>query len=187
MCGRYSLYSKKEVYSKFNFTITPNYNISPGSSIPVLDENFNIKMMHWGLNETWLKNKSIINARLESINNKFFFSKYRRCIFIADGYIEWMKVGSEKIPYFHHFKNKLMYIAGLYNNSNAVIITIRSNQNISHIHNRQPLIIDDNSLYQWSKRRQIIANHKSDLNYYEVSKNINFSNNNYKELLNKIN
>ena len=134
MCGRYSLYSSEKVLQKFGVTISPNYNITPGKKVILLDNKLSLIYMRWGLNFKWLKNNMIINARLESLNNKNFYSDYKRCIFIADGYIEWKKDKNKKTPYFHCINNNLIYMAGLYKDCNAVIITINSGKRISHIH-----------------------------------------------------
>ena len=136
MCGRYSLYSENKVAEKFDFKIIPNYNIIPGNKVVVLDNKLSIQNFFWGFSHSWQKNKMQINARLESINNSSFYSNYKRCIFIADGYLEWNKNNNNnnKIPYFHYLKNSLIFIAGLCTNTHAVIITIQSNKNISHIH-----------------------------------------------------
>ena len=91
MCGRYSLYSENKVAKRFGIKIIPNYNIAPGNKVFVLDNKLSIQTMFWGISYDWLKNKMLINARLESINKNFFYSNYERCIFIADGYFEWKK------------------------------------------------------------------------------------------------
>ena len=72
MCGRYALFSKNKVFSKFGVNITPNYNISPNQNILVIDENLAPKLMNWGLKPEWMK-KSIINARNETLFDKKFF------------------------------------------------------------------------------------------------------------------
>ena len=92
MCGRYSLYSSGEIRKKFGIHVEPNYNISPGNKVIIIDNRVSIKKVTWGINFPWLKNKIHINARLESINRGSFYSQYKRCIFISDGYFEWKKI-----------------------------------------------------------------------------------------------
>ena len=187
MCGRYSLYSKNKVTERFGLKIIPNYNIAPGNKVLVLDDKLSLRNILWGINHTWLKNKMLINARLESINNSSFYSDYNKCVFIADGYFEWKKNKTEKIPYFHYLKDNLIFMAGLYTNTHAVIITIPSNKNISHIHDRQPLIIKEKHLYNWLKKRKIVPADFDSINYYKISNKINSPKNNNKDLLMKIN
>ena len=38
MCGRYSLYSSNEIKDKFGIHVEPNYNISPGNKVLIIDE-----------------------------------------------------------------------------------------------------------------------------------------------------
>ena len=83
MCGRYSLYSKEIIIKKFDINIIPNYNIAPGTQVVVIDANVSIKKVTWGINFPWLKNRMLINARLESIISGSFYNNYKRCIFIA--------------------------------------------------------------------------------------------------------
>ena len=187
MCGRYSLYSENKVAKRFGIKIIPNYNIAPGNKVFVLDNKLSIQTMFWGISYDWLKNKMLINARLESINKNSFYSNYERCIFIADGYFEWKKANGKKKPYFHYLKNNLIFMAGLYISTNAVIITIKSNENISHIHDRQPLIIEEKYLNNWLKKRKIIPIATDKINYHKISNKINYTKNNNKELLFKIN
>ncbi len=187
MCGRYSLYSESKVAQKFGYQIKPSYNIVPGNKVYVLNDGFSIKSMFWGFNYKWIKKNMLINARLESINNSSFYSNFNRCIFIADGYFEWQRVDKKKIQYFHYLKDKLIFMAGFCTDTNAVIITIQSYYKITHIHNRQPLIIDENSLQSWLKDKKIIPIDNNTINYYRVSNKINNAKNNNKDLLLKIN
>ena len=65
MCGRYSLYSTEKVKKRFGITVVPDYNISPGHKVIIIDDQVLIKKITWGINFPWLKNKTHINARLE--------------------------------------------------------------------------------------------------------------------------
>ena len=187
MCGRYSLYSKEIITKKFDINIIPNYNISPGTKVVVIDANISIKKVTWGINFPWLKNRMLINARLESIISSSFYNNYRRCIFIADGYFEW-KINKEfKTPYYHYLNDKLIYMAGLYDNYNALIITIQNSNKINPIHNRQPLIVKENYLVNWLKKGKIVSINYDNIHNHIISNKINNTKNNKKSLLNKIN
>ena len=187
MCGRYSLYSTDKVKKYFGISVAPNYNISPGNKVIIIDDRVLIKEATWGINLPWLKNKIHINARLESINTGSFYSSYKRCIFITDGYIEWKKNKDHKTPYFHYLKDSFIYMAGLYNDNGAIIITIQSSSKLSDIHQRQPLIIKNNHLTTWIKKRKIVPINFEDIHFHKISSKINSSRNNHKNLLKKIN
>ena len=187
MCGRYSLYSSNEIRKKFGIHVEPNYNISPGNKVLIIDDRVLIKKITWGINFPWLKNKIHINARLESINTGSFYSNYKRCIFITDGYFEWKKNNDYKTPYFHYLKDSFIYMAGLYNDNGAIIITIPSSSKLNDIHHRQPLIIKDNHLTTWIQKRKIVAINSDNIHFHKISNKINNSKNNEKNLLKKIN
>ena len=48
MCGRYSLYSTNKVKKKFGIHIEPNYNISPGNRVIIIDDRVLIKKKNLG-------------------------------------------------------------------------------------------------------------------------------------------
>ena len=98
MCGRYVLYSKERFKNKYNIYINKNYNISPKQEVLVIDQNRNIVKLKWGIKAEW-KNSLIINARSETIGIKKSFVGLNKCVFISDGYYEWMRSGGLKIPY----------------------------------------------------------------------------------------
>ena len=142
MCGRYVIMSKSAIYKKYRIAINKNFNISPGSRVPVLDQNLEPKMLEWNFSPIWSsKPLNLINARIETLNVKPSFKNALRCIFIADGYYEWKRENKTKIPCYHTLKTGLIYFAGIYNKtSGCCIVTKESNKKISHIHNRQPII-----------------------------------------------
>ena len=187
MCGRYSLYSTDKVKKIFGISVVPNYNISPGNKVIIIDDRVLIKEVTWGISFPWLKNKIHINARLESINTGSFYSNYKRCIFITDGYFEWKKNKGHKTPYFHYLKDSFIYMAGLYDDNGAIIITIESSSKLSDIHQRQPLIIKDNHLTTWIQKKKIVPINFEDIHFHKISNKINNSKNNQKYLLKKIN
>ena len=187
MCGRYSLYSTNKVKKKFGIHAKPNYNIAPGNKVITIDDRVLIKKITWGINFPWLKNKTHINARLESINSGSFYSNFKRCIFITDGYIEWKKNKDFKTPYFHYLKEGFIYMAGLYNENGAIIITVQSSSKLNSIHHRQPLIIKNSHLTTWIQEKKIVPINSENIHFHKISNSINNSKNNEKNLLKKIN
>ena len=49
MCGRYSLYSSNEIRDKFGINVEPNYNISPGNEVLIIDNRVLINKVTWEL------------------------------------------------------------------------------------------------------------------------------------------
>ena len=190
-----------------------NYNTVPSNKLYVLTSKKNLRVvetMTWGIpskRSNRIDSKKLINARIETHQQKPSFRnllKTNRCLIICDGYYEWKKerVGSQ--PYYIYKKSKnLMLMAGLWTTSNlnskksvysCAIITKPSQHTISKIHHRMPYIlhlsdvdtwlncIDNSYSYAISK----LSHSDIELEYYAISKAINYSFNNNPELLDPI-
>ncbi len=120
-------------------------------------------------------NTSQANIRDDTIErNRFFRERLltNRCIFVADGFYEWKKPkgyeslvrgeklpkGVKKIPYRITMKNKQPFaLAGLWRSIEveekkivtAGIITTSPSELMKPIHNRMPVILNDNDLKLW--------------------------------------
>lgn len=174
MCGRFALSPKTQDLEKLvpNLRIDKDlqtrYNIAPNQKIAAVTniEPEQISMLNWGLVPFWAKDPNIgnklINARSETIESKPSFRtsfKSKRCLIFADGYYEWKKTGSMKIPYFIRLKTTKPFVfAGLwdrwYDNqgnelTTAAIITCSPNEYLSGIHDRMPVILDSNNIAEW--------------------------------------
>ena len=109
MCGRFTLSSNKKVEEKFGIEIKPSFNIPPSTNVLVLDKNLKPAKMKWNFSPMWAKQPlNIINARSETLHEKPSFKNTERCIFITDGYYEWMRTNNSKTPYFHYFERDLI-------------------------------------------------------------------------------
>ena len=176
MCGRKTLTKGKiEIIEELfvdewedDFDWEPSYNIAPKQISPILlnDGKRKVKPMYWGLVPSWAKDKTIsakmINARSETLGEKPSFQSLiyqKRCIVISDGYFEWKREGSKKIPYYIRDPDgKLLPMAGLWDECDdkqekkwltyTVITTDPSNQ-INQIHNRMPVILDKLEMDLW--------------------------------------
>ena len=176
MCGRKTLTKGKiEIMEELfvdewedDFDWEPSYNIAPTQISPVLlnDGKRKVKPMCWGLVPSWAKDKTIgakmINARSETLREKPSFQSLiyqKRCIVISDGYFEWKREGKKKKPYYIRDPDgKLLPMAGLWDEwvdkqgkkwlTYTVITTDPSNQ-INHIHNRMPVILDKPEMDLW--------------------------------------
>ena len=200
MCGRYVNKNSFEDIEKLfqadliqspSISIQPSYNICPTQYSPVVvsaGEKYYMENMHWGLIPSWSKDSkfatNLINARIETIQEKPSFKgliNTSRCIVIASGYYEWVQTDSGKQPYYIQGEDNVLPIAGLWTRWNDTktftIITKSANSNISNIHHRMPLIIEQNHIKSFLdhsiKFDSSYNNQDIRLRYHKVSKLIN--------------
>jgi putative SOS response-associated peptidase YedK len=182
MCGRYAFYDHQELSERltnvsldthFLEQFRPTWNAAPSQTLPVIVEDHGqaeVRGMHWGLIPKWTKpgerpKVTPINARAETIAEKPMFRslvKYRRCIVPANGFYEWKRVGSRKQPFFiEPAEGELMLFAGLFDEAKGAddepiasftIITTEANDAVSGLHDRMPVILDDDDLEAWLDR-----------------------------------
>ena len=205
MCGRYVVTNpvsktKKIVKSAIKVEDIENYNAHPYQNLPVIKKYTNgntLENLKWGIIQSWFKNKDfkpLINARLETINEKISFKKLikvSRCVAPADGFYEWKREEKNKIPYYFLRKDKKnLYFAGIYEGNQFCLITEQASEHISKIHHRQPVIIYEKDInrylnielegYTFLKECK-----KPDLEFYEISKDVNKPTNNSISLIQK--
>jgi len=173
MCGRFvrssPVSSVVEIFhcSPASFELSPSYNVAPSQDIIIINDTGKRELIkcRWGFLPPWIKDLSegspVINARAETIDEKPYFKeafKKHRCLVIADGFYEW-KREKQKIPFYILLKSgKPMGFAGLYHYSSSTdgnkicgcaIITTESNELVSVIHNRMPVIVPDGKVDMW--------------------------------------
>ena len=165
MCGRFINLNKVDQLNEIfeidklqNCNNIISYNIAPSqSSIMITNYEFlKIEKAKWGFKFFDKKNnleKNIINARLETINDRILFKESfqkRKCIIPANGYYEWVTKNNIKMPYFiHRFEKQTIYFAGIWKYLNFhentlkvfVIITQFANNLLKEIHHRMPVIL----------------------------------------------
>ena len=156
--------------------LTPRYNICPTQ--PVLcvrqsssGENEAVHL-RWGLVPFWAKDLKMgarmFNARSETAATKPSFRaafKSRRCLVFADGFYEWKKEGQQKQPYYISRRDdKPFCLAGLWESwsdksapsPNAIetctILTTDANAILQPLHDRMPVILQQNSFDFWLDR-----------------------------------
>jgi len=206
MCGRYVVKNpvtktSSLVKSAIQVENNENYNAHPNQKLPVIKKYKNgntLENLKWGLVPNWAKNKdfkSLINARIETIDEKISFKKLiknKRCVAVADGFYEWRREEKVKTPhYFVRKDNNTIYFAGIYENDQFCLITEEAQNNIKEIHHRQPVILIQNDVNRYLnlelqgsaflKERKI-----PDLTFYQVSKDVNKPTNNTASLIQKI-
>ena len=206
MCGRYVVTNpvsktNKIVKSAIQIEDTENYNAHPYQKLPVIKKYINgntLEKLKWGLVPSWSKKKdfkALINARLETIDEKISFKKLiklQRCVAVADGFYEWKREEKNKTPYFFLREDKKnMYIAGIYENNEFCLITENASENVKAIHHRQPVILNEGDVNRYlnlelSGSNFLRESKKTKLSFYEVSKQVNKPTNNSISLIQKL-
>lgn len=190
MCGRYYIDIDNEEFKKIleeaQRNIYENYKtgeIFPTNIAPIYIEDDNKMkplLAKWGFPK-WDGKGIIINARAETLNEKQMFKRLissNRCIVPASYYFEWKQEEQGKDKYKINKPGSNIYMAGLYNiitdTNNQLslfdekkdiyytIITRNSNDSVSHIHSRMPLIFNIEEINKWLKGQSINELMKSD-------------------------
>ena len=203
MCGRYVItqpVSKTEKIVKKAIGVEngDNYNAHPQQKLPVIKQYVNgktLEKLEWGLTPSWAKEKnirSLINGRLETLGEKISFKnliKSYRCLIVADGYYEWKREKSGKIPhYFERQDDKTIFFAGIYKAKQFCIVTREATSNVGDIHDRQPVIIDKKDLNDYLNLKNdgvdfLHSYEAPELKFHPVSKDVNIPINNNENLI----
>ncbi len=206
MCGRYVVTNpvsktEKIVKSAIQVGNIENYNAHPYQKLPVIKKYKNgntLENLKWGLIPSWAKErdfKALINARLETIDEKVSFKKLIknfRCVAVADGFYEWKREDKEKIPYFFSREDKKpIFFAAIYEKEQFCLITEESSENIKEIHHRQPVILNQTDINRYlnlelSGSSFLRDCKKPQLNFHEITKDVNKPTNNTVSLIQKV-
>lgn len=175
MCGRFIVEADAEAIrqafkvDQVKLKLEPSYNVAPTHNVATIvrrDGQNVLEAMRWGLIPVWAKDPKIgskmINARAESLAEKPSFKrplKKQRCLIVTNGFYEWQKDGSTKIPMFVRVKSKGPFaFAGLYDTwkspegealTSCTIITTHANALIQSIHDRMPVILPKTAYKFW--------------------------------------
>ena len=206
MCGRYVVTNpvsktKRLVKTAIKVEDKENYNAHPYQDLPVIKKYTNgnaLENLKWGLVPSWSKKKEfkpLINARLETIDEKVSFKKLiqlTRCVAVADGFYEWKREEKNKIPYyFLREDKKIIYIAGIYENDQFCLVTEEASKNILEIHRRQPVILNEKDVNRYlnielNGSSFLKECKKPNLEFYEISKEVNKPTNNSISLIQRV-
>ena len=198
MCGRYVVTNpvsktKSLVKTAIKVEDKENYNAHPYQDLPVIKKYTNgnaLENLKWCIVPSWSKKKEfkpLINARLETIDEKVSFKKLiqlTRCVAVADGFYEWKREERNKIPYyFLREDKKIIYIAGIYENDQFCLVTEEASKNILEIHRRQPVILNEKDVNRYlnielNGSSFLKECKKPSLEFYEISKEVNKPTNN---------
>lgn len=174
MCGRYVLTADADtIQLAFDLENVPQvhtarFNIAPSQPIAAItnEDPKTLTFLKWGLIPSWSKDPAMgnkmINARSESAPEKPAFRaafKRRRCLIPADGFFEWQKRGSSKVPMFIHMSDYSVFaFAGLWEVwhspegdeiRTATILTTEPNELMKSIHDRMPVILPREHYQVW--------------------------------------
>ncbi|RUR41414.1 SOS response-associated peptidase [Vreelandella populi] len=171
MCGRFALFSPlKRLANRVGAStpenmLKPRYNVAPGTWIAAIHQPSEeappiVEEMWWGYRPKWAKGSGNqpINARVETVaTNAYFRSAFakHRCLIPADGWYEWIKNSKPKQPHFICRKDREpLFFAGIFSERDdgslsCAIVTEPGRGSAAEVHDRMPLILDDDSLEHW--------------------------------------
>ncbi|KAG9045054.1 hypothetical protein FS837_007130 [Tulasnella sp. UAMH 9824] len=186
----------------------PRYNIAPRSMSPIIRRMENddhpgaiLQLMKWGVIPHWQKhetnNLATINARSEALidGETGIWSSLKgkkRCVVPVNGYFEWLKKGNQRLPYYMKRKDdKPLLLAGLWDVTTLedqkfptysfTIITTSSNSQLSFIHDRMPVFLEDEDSIKtwldpntgWGKElAQMLKPYDHEVSAYQVPKEV---------------
>ena len=205
MCGRYTARFTDAAHLPAKLTgvipaFAPRYNIAPQQKAPVIrqaDGNLVFEELRWGFRSAWMKdkNKAQINARSETLIEKPMFKHSAlncRCLVLTNGWYEWQQTTTGKQPFAFRLKDDILFaFAGIWTSwygeetaqeDNYAIITTAASPLIAPVHNRMPVILDQDGCEIWLdtngnnvKRMTALLQpyQGSDLEFYPVSTRVN--------------
>lgn len=162
MCSRY--YIDEEMISEIKNTVCkgasgPNLklagDIHPAEQALVMtgsSKGFMLEKMRWGFLQ-YQRKGLLINARAETVLEKKAFRESvlkRRCIIPAKHFYEWDS-SKNKVMFFRD--RPVLYMAGFFERfqeeDRFVILTTQANASVSGVHDRIPLILEEDELERW--------------------------------------
>jgi putative SOS response-associated peptidase YedK len=190
VCTRYSLTSPPEAVRAL-FAVQrvedfpPRYNIAPSQPTLVARNdvrgNPELELVRWGLIPSWVRDprtlrSPLINARAETVAEKPAFRgalRHRRCLVPTTGFYEWSGARGHRQPYLIKLKgNEVFALAGVWEGwlgadgseiETMAILTTAANADVSHVHDRMPVIVEPDSFDRWLDCRSGSADHVIDL------------------------
>jgi putative SOS response-associated peptidase YedK len=177
MCGRYASFLPPESIARLFGTRNPlpnlrqTWNMAPTMSAPVVRRHPETSERHldaltWGLVPSFTKDlkaaRKPINARAETVGTSGMFRAAlgkRRCLVPASAFYEWKATPDGKEPHaIARADGEMLAFAGLWEGWKApegdvlrtfAIITTEANAQMSALHNRMPVILEQADWPAW--------------------------------------
>ncbi len=148
----------------------PRYNIAPTDPALIVRSDDRpgrlLRLVRWGLIPPWVKDprefSTLINARAETVADKPSFRgalRHRRCLVPTDGFYEWTGRPGAKQPHRIVMRSGDVFaLAGLWEHwlgadgselETMAILTTAANDDMTHIHDRMPVIIQRQDYERW--------------------------------------
>lgn len=175
----------------------PSWNVAPQTYVPVATQvgvdDFDeaprhFRLMRWGFRPSWAKasNREPINARSETMLEKPMFraaAQRRRGVLPADGWYEWMTTPQGKTPWYHQRTDGRPCLMGVLWDSwsdghqhveSCVLLTQEANEDCKDVHDRMPVIMDQNHLADWLEGGKLPSTPQSgQINRHPVDRAVN--------------
>lgn len=175
MCGRFALTASAHTLTTIfqvdvRAELLPRYNIAPTQDVLGVVVEAGARTLgtfRWGLIPSWSKDRAIahktINARGETAASKPAFRtafRHRRMLVVADGFYEWTKTGTHKLPTLLTVDGGRPFgMAGLWDTwtdpdthetvRSCTIVTCPSNAVVAAVHDRMPVILPEAAWDTW--------------------------------------
>jgi putative SOS response-associated peptidase YedK len=177
MCGRYASFLPPEFIARLFGTtnplpnLKPTWNMAPTMSAPVVRRHpesgeRHLDLLTWGLVPSFTKDlktaRKPINARAETVANSGMFRTAlakRRCLVPAAAFYEWRATPDGKIPHaIARADEDPLAFAGIWEGWRSAdgdvlrsfaIITTEANAQMSALHSRMPVILEQADWSLW--------------------------------------
>lgn len=182
MSDRFVLHASKETIEE-NFNVSskrddyfePNYNITPGTLLPVIyteDGERQVNAFHWGMipegAESEKEGLEQINTPVEKLEEKPALKEAfqnRRCIIPANGFYKWKTSKKKSTPfYIRLLSNRVMGLAGIYSIWKSAsgrdvysfsILTTEANALVQPVDDRMPAILRAENFDIWLDEKKV--------------------------------
>tara|TARA_R110000787_G_scaffold19874_17_gene59220 strand:- start:6053 stop:6676 length:624 start_codon:yes stop_codon:yes gene_type:complete len=158
MCSRFEISSSaREIMQALSLKAPPPLPNKPevrptDAALMVLDDAGKriSELRPWGLRVDWTT-QPMINARAETLSDKPTFRPLleNRCVLPASAYFEWRKTENGEKRKNRIYGKGLLVMAGLFDAERVTIVTCAPASSIQHIHNRMPVLLDQDGIQTW--------------------------------------
>lgn len=174
MCGRFNIVDSPQVIALLDFLGLPidhlqtQYNIAPTETVPLVhqfEEQRLLSPARWWLTPQWAKEPdtryAMFNARWEKLDSSPAWRgpfRHHRSIVPASSFIEWKSDSQGKQPWLVTLpQQRAMAFAALWDLwerdgahiLGCAIVTHASDERFWDIHDRMPLVLDEQGMMAW--------------------------------------